>query len=137
MKSPEPKDLQEITSLTLRDYDDRAEDFWEGTRDHDVSENTAALLDAIQSTPPYTILDIGCGPGRDLKTFTKEGHIAVGLEGSPRFVQMARDYAGCDVWKQDFLKLDLPPSHFDGVGIAACAARAACQPQTRRHIVQL
>ena len=28
---------------------------------------------------------------------------------------MARDYSGCEVWLQDFLKLDLPPSRFDGV----------------------
>ena len=28
---------------------------------------------------------------------------------------MARIYSGCEVWQQDFLKLDLPDSHFDGV----------------------
>jgi SAM-dependent methyltransferase len=28
---------------------------------------------------------------------------------------MARAYSGCEVWQQDFLKLDLPRSHFDGV----------------------
>jgi SAM-dependent methyltransferase len=28
---------------------------------------------------------------------------------------MARAYSGCEVWQQDFLKLDLPGSHFDGI----------------------
>jgi len=28
---------------------------------------------------------------------------------------MARAHSGCEVWQQDFLKLDLPDSHFDGV----------------------
>jgi SAM-dependent methyltransferase len=28
---------------------------------------------------------------------------------------MARAHSGCEVWHQDFLKLDLPEAHFDGV----------------------
>ena len=28
---------------------------------------------------------------------------------------MARDFSGCEVWQQDFLKLELPADHFDGV----------------------
>ena len=28
---------------------------------------------------------------------------------------MARAHSGCEVWQQDFLKLDLPDNHFDGV----------------------
>ncbi len=111
----EPQDLEGITRVTLEHYDSRAEDFWRGTRDHDVVQNMSALLDAIESAPPFTILDFGCGPGRDLKAFTDIGHIAVGLEGSARFAAMAREYSGCEVLEQDFLKLDLPLARFDGV----------------------
>ena len=110
-----PQDLDKIADLTLKHYNRSAEDFREGTRDHDVSQNIAALLQYIESEPPFTILDLGCGPGRDLKVFTELGHIAVGLEGAPRFAVMARAYSGCEVWQQDFLKLDLPDNHFDGV----------------------
>ena len=110
-----PQDLDKIADLTLKHYNRSAEDFREGTHDHDVSQNIAALLQYIESEPPFTILDLGCGPGRDLKTFSEFGHIAVGLEGAPRFVEMARVYSGCEVWQQDFLKLDLPDNHFDGV----------------------
>ena len=110
-----PQDLQKITELTLGHYNHRAEEYWEGTRDHDVSQNIKALLQTIEGKPPFAILDFGCGPGRDLKVFAELGHVAIGLEGAPRFAEMARPYSGCVVWQQDFLKLDLPDNHFDGV----------------------
>ncbi len=109
------QDLETITRVTLQHYDQNAESFWQGTRDHDVSQNIAALLQHISGEPPYRILDLGCGPGRDLKAFTVLGHVATGVEGSARFAAMARAYSGCVVWQQDFLQLDLPPGHFDGV----------------------
>lgn len=100
---------------TLEYYDRRAEEFWRGTRDHDVSQNIAELLRHLEGRPPFAILDFGCGPGRDLKTFADAGHLAVGLEGSPRLAAMARAHSGCEVWEQDFLALELPPARFDGV----------------------
>ncbi len=108
-------DLAHIASLTLAHYDARADSFWEGTRDHDVTQNIAALLRHIESTPPFTILDLGCGPGRDLKTFSGMGHVAIGLDGSSRFAEMARAFSGCEVWEQSLLALDLPSERFDGV----------------------
>ena len=107
--------MEEVSRRTLAHYDQRAEDFWQGTRGHDVRQNIDALLSAIEGTAPFTILDFGCGPGRDLKAFTDLGHVAVGLEGSARFAAMARAYSGCDVLEQDFLELDLPAARFDGV----------------------
>jgi SAM-dependent methyltransferase len=110
-----PRDLLQISDVTLKDYDQRADAFWEGTRDHNVSQNVEALLQHIEGKAPFAILDFGCGPGRDLKVFSDLGHRAVGLEGSTRFADMARHYSGCEVWQQDFLKLALPSRHFDGV----------------------
>ena len=110
-----PENLENITAITLDHYNQRAEDFWEGTRDHDVRQNIDALLQHIMAEPPFKILDFGCGPGRDLKAFADLGHVAVGLEGALRFVAMARDYTGCEVWHQDFLNLDLPDECFDGI----------------------
>jgi len=110
-----PEDLRKISTLTLEHYNQRAEAFRDGTRDHDVSQNIAALLDRIEAMPPFTILDFGCGPGRDLKTFSGLGHHAIGLEGSGRFAEMARAESGCEVWQQDFLELHLPDARFDGV----------------------
>lgn len=110
-----PEDLERIEALTLAHYDGQAEDFWAGTRGHDVSQNIAALLQYIEAPPPFEILDFGCGPGRDLRTFRQLGHVAVGLDGAAQFAEMARSYSGCEVWQQNFLSLDLPGSRFDGV----------------------
>jgi len=108
-------EVQQDSAVTLAYYDDHAEEFWRGTKDHDVSQNIEALLRHIETAPPFTILDLGCGPGRDLKDFTRRGHIAIGLEGSQRLAEMARAYSGCEVLEQDFLKLDLPNERFDGI----------------------
>ena len=108
-------ELDAIVEGTLDDYARRADAFWQGTRGHDVSQNIAALLRHVEATAPYAILDFGCGPGRDLKTFADLGHAAVGLEGMASFAVMAREHSGCEVWQQDFLALDLPAQRFDGV----------------------
>ena len=100
---------------TLDHYNQNAQAFWEGTREHDVSQNRDALLRHIAGEPPFTLLDFGCGPGRDLLAFKALGHRVIGLDGSAQFCAMARASAGCEVWQQDFLALDLPPARFDGV----------------------
>ena len=105
----------EIAQRTLGHYERNAESFWERTRDHDVAQNIAAMLRHVAGQAPFTILDFGCGPGRDLKNLQQLGHRAVGLEGCASFVAMARTHAGCEVLHQDFLRLDLPAGHFDAV----------------------
>ncbi|MDA8258973.1 MAG: class I SAM-dependent methyltransferase [Betaproteobacteria bacterium] len=111
----DPETLRQLVDRTLGHYHARADAFWEGTRHHDVEQNIEALLRHIPEPPPCTILDFGCGPGRDLLAFTRRGHRVVGLEGAPALAAMARTHSGCDVWQQDFLNLDLPALRFDGV----------------------
>lgn len=113
--SLEPHDLDAISAITLDDYQRNAEGFREGTRDHDVSQNIEALLRHLGPGGPFDILDFGCGPGRDLQTFRRLGHRPVGLDGTARFVEMASTDAGCEVWQQNFLALELPAERFDGV----------------------
>src|SRR5215469_2880121 len=91
-----PEDLAKITDFTLSHYNKHAEDFWEGTRDHNVNQNITALLQSIEGELPYTILDFGC-----------------------------------EVWQQDFLKLDLPDRHFDGVFANAALFHVPCQELPR------
>jgi len=110
-----PPTLSEITARTLGDYDAVAESFWAGTRDHDVTQNYAALLDALERSKPLRLLDFGCGPGRDLLALTARGHIVTGLDGSPVFAEMARAQSSCHVLQQNFLELALGERQFDGV----------------------
>lgn len=111
----EPPPASAVTEATLDHYNRRAQAFWEGTRDHDVRQNIDAFLRSLEGAPPLRLLDFGCGPGRDLRTLAAAGHIAIGLDGAARFVEMARGFSGCDVWLQDFTRLELPPAYFDGV----------------------
>jgi SAM-dependent methyltransferase len=109
-----PADPARLSRLTLDYYEARADAFEAGTRDHDVTQNIDTLLGAIEAAPPFAILDLGCGPGRDLRAFTARGHHAIGLDGAAAFVAMARA-TGCEVWHQDLLALDLPAARFDGI----------------------
>ena len=115
MSPTEPRAPDERTARTLGHYDDNAAAFWEGTRDHDVTQNYAALLDAILRPAPLRLLDFGCGPGRDLLALSAMGHEVTGLDGSAEFVAMARARFSGTVLHQNFLELDLGQSRFDGV----------------------
>jgi SAM-dependent methyltransferase len=113
-KTLNAQELESVAALTLQHYHARAEEFREGTRGHDVSQNMDALLGQLEGDAPLAILDFGCGPGRDLKAFAERGHAAIGLEGCARFAAMARA-EGFEVWEQNFLALDLPANRFDGI----------------------
>jgi len=130
------QELAKTSTVTLGHYNEHAERFWQGTRDHDVSQNRDALLQSLDGPGPFRILDFGCGPGRDLKTFRDLGHEAIGLDGAKRFVELAREYGGCEVWCQDFLKLDLPQEYFDGVFANASLFHVPSQelPQVLREL---
>jgi SAM-dependent methyltransferase len=111
----DPDRLRQISARTLSYYRRFAEAYRAGTWDHDVRQNIEALLDAIGRPAPLRILDLGCGPGRDLIAFRDLGHDPVGLDGCPEFVAMAARAAGRPVWLQDLLALELPADEFDGV----------------------
>ena len=51
-----PEELERTAVQTLEHYDRRAQAFWEGTRDHDVSQNIAALR-----AKPSTLQDVLAG----------------------------------------------------------------------------
>jgi SAM-dependent methyltransferase len=127
-------DLQHITARTLAHYEQHARSYWEGTRDHDVSQNIAALLRHVAGSPPFDLLDFGCGPGRDLHTFKTMGHRVVGLEGAPSVAALARAHSGCEVLEQSFLHLELPPLRYDGVFANAVLFHVPCQALP--HVLQ-
>ena len=116
IRHPKPTSAanRRLAEMTIAYYDRFARAFWNGTRHHDVSQNYAALLDEIESEPPYSILDLGCGPGRDLIYFRSLEHEAVGLDGSREFVAMARAHSGCEVLHQDFLSMRCPRAALTG-----------------------
>ena len=66
-------------------------------------------------SPASHILDLGCGPGRDIRIFSEGGHKPVGIELNPVFIEMARRLG--DVVKGDIRNISaiFTPSSFDGV----------------------
>jgi len=100
--------------ITIAEYQLTAEDYRIGTWHHDVSQNRNALITAMHKSKGK-ILDLGCGPGRDLVVFQEMGYQVTGLDATLAFVEMAQQIAGCEVWQQSFLSLDLPNSTFDGI----------------------
>jgi SAM-dependent methyltransferase len=114
MKIPKSR-LADIETATLNHYNQNAESYWQGTKDHDVTQNYAAFLSALPKEQGLDILDLGCGPGRDVFYFKSLGHSPVGLDGSEVFCRMARAHSGCPILQQSLLNLDLPNQGFDGV----------------------
>jgi len=108
-------DITHKETITIEHYDNNADAFWAGTKDHDVSQNIQAFLAALPDDKPLEILDLGCGPGRDLQHFKSLGHLPTGLDGSKRFCKMASKHSGRPTLNQNFVNMDLARNSFDGV----------------------
>ncbi len=107
--------LDEIERITISHYEENAESFYLGTKDHDVSQNINAFLSVFPKGKKLDILELGCGPGRDLCVFKSMGHRTTGLDGCEKFCKMAKKQSGCKVLNQQFLKLDLKDNSYDGI----------------------
>ena len=46
--------------------------------------------------PPGPVADLGCGPGAHALALARRGYHVVGVDGSPRMVQLARARAARD-----------------------------------------
>src|SRR5882724_6674254 len=79
-----------LSESTIAHYDRQADAFRNGTLDHDVSQNYAALRGAFKPVPPFPPLDLGGGPARALPLFRSWGQGPGGRDGSPEFVPRAR-----------------------------------------------
>ena len=115
LKNNSHVDLEEIENLTIGHYEDNAESFRIGTKDHDVSQNIATFLGALPKGKQLDILDFGCGPGRDLNVFKQMGHRPTGLDGSKEFCKMTQKLSKFPILHQKFLHLELEDNSFDGV----------------------
>ena len=102
---------------TISYYNDNAEQFINLTKDVDMSQ----LYRLFEVSIPCggTILDVGCGSGRDSKYFIDNGYIVTAIDGSEVLCKAASKYVGIDVIHMNIEKLDLPGTYD---GIWACAS---------------
>jgi SAM-dependent methyltransferase len=66
-----------------------------------------------------SILDVGCGSGRDLKWFREQGYQVLGLEPVNSLASFAREHSGSDVIETDIEGFQTE-QQFDGIW--ACAS---------------
>lgn len=102
---------------TLEYYNRTAQDYTADTLHADVSGLYPFFLTHLP--PNATILDLGCGPGRDSKCFLEKGYRVLSIDGSEELCKIASTHTGQPVLCQTFEALDYT-QEFDGVW--ACAS---------------
>ncbi len=94
-------------------YENHHKKYFEST----VSSDPASFLEPFVKflSPLATILDIGCGSGRDLLWFSQHGFKPTGFEQSPSLVQLAGEFSQCIVIEGDFSIYDFSKLQFDAL----------------------
>lgn len=70
----------------------------------------ASLLD-----PASRVLDLGCGPGRDIRILSEAGHSPIGIDLNPAFVEMAQRHGEVVLGDIRDVSSIFAPLSFDGV----------------------
>ncbi len=102
---------------TLAYYAEHAEEFVANTRDADMGELRSVFLSYLP--PEGTVLDLGCGSGRDSKAFLDQGCQVVAVDGSEELCRFAEQFIGQPVICSTFREYT-PGTSFDGIW--ACAS---------------
>ena len=102
---------------TLNYYKSNAKQFYDDTISIDMSDLYKPFLELLPSGG--TILDAGCGSGRDSEIFLNQGFKVIAFDISPELVKLASDLIGQEVLLLSFSDLQLE-DQFDGVW--ACAS---------------
>lgn len=98
-------------------YKQNAKNFIENTVNVDMSDIQNLLTKILPSAG--NVLDIGCGSGRDLKSFKELGFNAIGIEPCEELANFAKDFSGCDVLQVGINEFE-SDEKFDGIW--ACAS---------------
>ena len=98
-------------------YNKYAAKVFEETVDQDMSEIRTEFLNLLEEGD--TILDLGCGSGRDSLIFYELGYDVTAMDASEEMCKLAEIHTGLEVLNMTFEEMDFD-SVFDGIW--ACAS---------------
>jgi 2-polyprenyl-3-methyl-5-hydroxy-6-metoxy-1,4-benzoquinol methylase len=104
-------------SETIRYYDEHAEEFVRGTVSVDMEPLHGLFLAMLPETG--TILDAGCGSGRDSKIFLDRGYSVTAIDASEKMVEATANLTGLVARRLQFQQMEFD-NEFDGIW--ACAS---------------
>ena len=105
------------TEYTLNYYNEQAEKFVQGTVDVEFSHLQNQFIEMLPAGG--TILDLGCGSGRDSMNFMKLGYEVIAVDGAKKLAKRASVLLGKEVIVSTFEELELKEKFH---GIWACAS---------------
>jgi 2-polyprenyl-3-methyl-5-hydroxy-6-metoxy-1,4-benzoquinol methylase len=108
---------QHSEDLTQRYYEDKAEEYLARTSHLDMESLYKPFLELMPSG--RTILDAGCGPGRDTLSFLKKGFHVTAFDASAKMVELVSKQTGVVAFQMRFQELNYE-QEFDGIW--ACAS---------------
>ena len=117
---------------TLNYYAQNAQEFIAGTIGIDMSDVHRRFLEHMP--PEGSILDLGCGSGRDSKFFAERGYRVTAVDGSAELCRRAEQLTGFPVRCLLFEDLDYV-NEFDGVW--ACASLLHVEKEKMQLILGL
>ncbi|SEI90720.1 Methyltransferase domain-containing protein [Kandleria vitulina] len=97
---------------TLSYYDEKVKEFCENTVNADVSPQRDRFLSYLKEGA--SILDFGCGSGRDTKAFLDLGYKVEAIDGSVELCKTASEYTGIEVKNMLFQDLN-DVEKYDGI----------------------
>jgi SAM-dependent methyltransferase len=112
---------------------------------HDEPENRVSverIADELANvvSPPGPVADLGCGPGPHALALARRGYDVVGVDGSPRMVEVARTRAAQDEIDATFEVRDVSaPLHFADASLGGVLAILVVQhlPQPAAFIAEI
>ncbi|WBV21141.1 class I SAM-dependent methyltransferase [Pantoea piersonii] len=97
-------------------YQRNAQQFFEST----VAVDMAEIRDRFTALLPAhgSVLDAGCGSGRDAKAFAEQGFQVEAFDASPELAELASQHSGLPVKVMRFQELDVS-ARYDGIWCCA------------------
>ena len=104
--------MTQDADTTLAYYEDNAKKYFDGTLNINM---TVLYRPFLEYMPPYaSILDAGCGSGRDTLYFASRGYQVTAFDYAPALVDLANKLTGQEVLQLSFQNLDFK-DQFRGV----------------------